>query len=89
MKKIDLSKVKVKLHIDSDESTEVDVSKGLSQVIYKSTAEIGECAFALDLHKNPIVELTEENKRIIRQYLPMSHLAFVQIAVNAMMEEEV
>ena len=87
MKTIDLSKVKVKKRIDSDELTETDVSKHLAQTIYANTAQIIEHKFAYQLLDNPVVELTEENKQIINQYIPMGFVAIVQVAVNKLMEE--
>lgn len=87
MKTIDLSKLKVKANILSDELTELDISKGLAQVIYANTAQITEHKFAYKLLDNPVVELMEENKRLIREYVSIGYLAYVQIAINEILDE--
>ena len=86
MKKVDLSKLQVVMSLGS-EPLEYDFSKELAQAIYKGTAQIGEHAFAMQLYENPVVELTEENKQIISQYTQSHFLAFVQVAVNKLIEE--
>lgn len=80
MKKVDLSKLIVS-NVDGSKR-EHNLAKELSQYIYQTTQSIAELSFAMDLHKNPIVELTEENKEIIKKYVETGFLAFIKIAVN-------
>lgn len=77
---IDLSKLSIKM-LDGS-ITEYDLSKELAQVIFQNTQSVGEHAFSTDLYKNPIVELTDENKRIIKEYTEKYFKAFIQIALN-------
>ena len=86
MKKVDLSKLQVTMRLGS-EPQEYDYSKELAQAIYSKTAQLSEHAFAMALYSNPVVELTEENKQIITRYTNENFLAFVQVAVNKLMEE--
>ena len=62
IKKIDLSKLEI-TNIDGSK-IEIDLSKELAQGIYSTTQKIAELSFAMDLFKNPVVELTDENKEI-------------------------
>jgi hypothetical protein len=39
------------------------------------------------LYKNPIVALTDENKAIIKEYTDRYFKAFVQVAVNELIED--
>ena len=80
MKTIDLSKVTIH-GIDGKEAT-IDVAKELAQVIFANTQSIEEHSFSIDLYKNPIVDLTDENKAIIKEYTEKYFKAFVQVAVN-------
>ncbi len=86
MEKVDLSKLQVEL---LDGSTiEYDLSKELAEVIFKTTQSLAEHSFCLDLYKNPIVELTDDNKAIIEKYVGQYFKAFVQIAVNKLLSDE-
>lgn len=86
MKKVDLSKLIVS-NVDGSKR-EHNLAKELSQYIYQTTQSIAELSFAMDLHKNPIVELTEENKEIIKKYVETGFLAFIKIAVNELFQED-
>lgn len=86
MKTIDLSKLKIQM-IDSS-IMEYDLSKELAEVIFKTTQSLAEHSFCLDLYKNPVVELTDENKAIIEKYVEQYFKAFVQIAVNKLLNDE-
>lgn len=86
MKTIDLSKLKIQM-IDSS-IMEYDLSKELAEVIFKTTQSLAEHSFCLDLYKNPVVELTDENKAIIEKYVKQYFKAFVQIAVNKLLNDE-
>ena len=83
MKTIDLSKLELEL-LDGT-IAEHDLSKDLAQAIFQNTQKIEEHAFSLELFKNPIIELTEENKKIIAEYTSKYFKAFVQVAVNKLM----
>ena len=83
MKTIDLSKVTIH-GIDGKEVT-VDVAKELAQVIFANTQSIEEHSFSIELYKNPVVELTEENKAIIKEYTDRYFKAFVQVAINELL----
>ncbi len=83
MKTIDLSKLELEL-LDGT-IAEHDLSKDLAQAIFQNTQKIDEHAFSLELFKNPIIELTEENKKIIAEYTSKYFKAFVQVAVNKLM----
>ena len=84
MKTIDLSKVTIQ-GIDGKETT-IDVAKELAQVIFANTQSIEEHSFSIDLYKNPIVDLTDENKAIIKEYTEKYFKAFVQVAVNELID---
>lgn len=86
MKTIDLSKVKLQM-VDSSEK-EYDLSKELAEVIFQNTQSIPEHNFALELYKDPVVELTEENKKILEQYSQKYFKAFVQVAVTKLLNEK-
>ena len=86
MKKIDLSKLQIEMLDGSIK--EYDFAKELAQVIFQNTQDIGEHAFSMELYKNPIVELTEDNKRIIKGYTDKYFKAFAQIAVNKLLNDE-
>lgn len=83
-KKVDLSKLQLR-QIDGV-AFEHDFSKELAQAIFSNTQKIEEHAFSVDLFKNPIVELTEENKAIIKEYTEKYFKAFVQVAVNELID---
>ena len=83
MKTIDLSKVTIH-GIDGKEAT-IDVAKELAQVIFANTQSIEEHSFSIELYKNPVVELTEENKAIIKEYTDRYFKAFVQVAINELL----
>ena len=80
VKTIDLSKLPIK-QLDG-EVIEHDFSKDLAQAIFSNTQKIDEHSFAVDLYKNPIIELTDENKAIIKEYTDRYFKAFVQVAIN-------
>lgn len=84
MKKVDLSKLQIKM-LDGSVK-EYNFAKELAQVIFQNTQDIGEHAFSMELYKNPIVELTEDNKRIIKDYTDKYFKAFVKVAVNKIIE---
>lgn len=84
MKKADLSKFKV-LGIDGN-TNEYNLAEELSQFIYHTTQSVGDLSFALDLYKNPIIELNVENKEIIERYVNKGFKAYVQVAVKKMFE---
>ena len=84
MKTIDLSKLELEL-LDGTIAVH-DLSKDLAQAIFQNTQKIDEHAFSLELFKNPIVELTENNRKIITEYTERYFKAFVQVAVNKLME---
>ena len=87
LKTIDLSKLQLK-QIDGT-VFEHDFSKELAQAIFSNTQKIEEQAFSVDLYKNPVVELTEENKAIIKEYTEKYFKAFVQVAINSLIEGEI
>lgn len=82
--KVDLSKLQIEMLDGSIK--EYDFAKELAQVIFQNTQDIGEHAFSLELYKNPVVELTEDNKRIIKDYTDKYFKAFVKVAVNKIIE---
>ena len=65
-KKVDFSKLPI-TQLDGT-IIEHDFSKELAQAIFSNTQNISEHAFSVDLFKNPIVELTDENKFLIKEY---------------------
>jgi len=81
---VDLSKLQIKM-LDGSVK-EYNFAKELAQVIFQNTQDIGEHAFSMELYKNPIVELTEDNKRIIKDYTDKYFKAFVKVAVNKIIE---
>lgn len=80
MKKIDLSRLNIKML--NEEVLEQDVSKEFAQVIFQNTQDIAEHNFSLELYKNPVVELTDDNIDVIKKYSSEFFKAFVQIAIN-------
>ena len=84
LKTIDLSKLPI-TQLDG-EVIEHDFSKDLAQAIFSNTQKIDEHAFSVDLYKNPLVELTEENKSIIKEYTEKYFKAFVQVAINELID---
>lgn len=83
IKTIDLSKLPI-TQLDGT-VIEHDFSKDLAQAIFSNTQKIDEHSFAVDLYKNPIVALTEENKAIIKEYTEKYFKAFVQVAINELL----
>lgn len=83
---IDLSKIQITM-LDGKE-IEYNFAKELAQVIFQNTQDIGEHAFSLELYKNPIVELTEENKKIIKDYTDRYFKAFVKVSINKIINNE-
>ena len=84
-KKIDLSKLSI-TQLDGS-VIEHDFSKELAQAIFSNTQSISEHSFSVDLYKNPIVELTDENKTLIKETTEKYFKAFVQVAVNELIGE--
>ena len=84
-KKIDLSKLPI-TQLDGS-VIEHDFSKELAQAIFSNTQSISEHSFSVDLFKNPIVELTDENKTLIKETTEKYFKAFVQVAVNELIGE--
>ena len=82
-KTVDLSKLSI-TQLDGS-VIEHDFSKDLAQAIFSNTQKIDEHSFAVDLYKNPIVALTEENKAIIKEYTEKYFKAFVQVAINELL----
>ena len=83
---IDLSKIQITM-LDGKE-IEYNFAKELAQVIFQNTQDIGEHAFSLELYKNPIVELTEENKKIFKDYTDRYFKAFVKVSINKIINNE-
>jgi hypothetical protein len=86
MKTTDLSKLKIQMINGS--IMEYDLSKELAEVIFKTTEVFAEHSFCLDLYKNPVVELTDENKAIIKKYVSKYFKASVQVAINKLLNEK-
>ena len=84
IKTIDLSKLPITQL--NGEVIEHDFSKDLAQAIFSNTQKIDEHSFAVDLYKNPIIELNDENKAIIKEYTEKYFKAFVQVAINELIE---
>lgn len=84
VKTADLSKLQIK-QIDGS-IVEHDFSKDLAQAIFSNTQKVEEHAFSVDLYKNPVVELTDENKTIIKEYTEKYFKAFVQVAINELLD---
>ena len=84
VKSIDLSKLPI-TQLDG-EVIEHDFSKDLAQAIFSNTQKIDEHAFSVDLYKNPIIKLTDENKTIIKEYTEKYFKAFVQVAINELID---
>ena len=84
LKTIDLSKLQLR-QLDGT-VFEHDFSKELAQAIFSNTQKIEDHAFSVDLYKNPVVELTEENKAIIKEYTEKYFKAFVQVAINSLID---
>lgn len=83
MKTVDLSKVKIEM-LDG-KTIEHNLAKELSEVIFQNTQSIEEHAFCMELYKNPIMEITEENKAIVEKYTGQYFKAFVQVSVNKLL----
>ena len=83
-KKVDFSKLPIREL--NGTVVEHDFSKEVAQAIFSNTQNISEHAFSVDLFKNPIVELTEEKKSIIKEYTEKYFKAFVQVAVNELID---
>ena len=86
MKKLDLSKLKLEM-IDGS-IKEFDISKELAQIIFQQTQKINEHDFAIKLYNNPIIELKDDNREIIKEYVSKYFKAFVKIAIFKLMGEE-
>ena len=82
--KVDLSKLQIEMLDGSIK--EYDLSKELAEIIFKTTQSLAEHSFCSDLYKNPIVELTDENKAIIKEYTEKYFKAFVQVAINELLD---
>lgn len=79
MATIDLSKAIIK-KVDGSE-LEYDLSKELAEAIFQNTQSIPEHNFSLELYKNPVVELTEENRNTILNYGQKHFKAFAWLAI--------
>jgi len=86
METIDLSKVKIEL-LDGS-IAEYNLAKELAEVIFKNTQSLAEHSFCLDLYKNPLVELTDENKSIIEKYVNQYFKAFIKVAINKLLNNK-
>ena len=67
MNRINLSQVEVALIYGAKET--VNIHRQFAELIYNTTASLTEFTFAEELFQNPVVELTEDNKMIIEEYL--------------------
>ncbi len=85
MKKADLSKLKIET-LDGS-VIEYNLATELAQVIFQNTQSIAEHAFCIELYKNPVIELTEENKSIVEKYTRQYFKAFIQVAVNSILTD--
>lgn len=85
-KKLDLSKLPIRQL--NGEVIERDFSKDLAQAIFSNTQKIDEYAFSVDLYKNPVVDLTDENKAIIKEYTEKYFKAFVQVAITRLLNQQ-
>ncbi|HBG39899.1 MAG TPA: hypothetical protein DDW85_00630 [Porphyromonadaceae bacterium] len=85
MKTIDLSKVEV-TNIDKSKSV-VDFSKTIAQVIFQNTQLIPEHNFALKLYENSVVEFTEDNVKMIREYAKRFFVAYAYLAIERLLKD--
>ena len=83
METIDFSRVEIE-SIDGKEIT-IDVAKELAQVIFANTQSIEEHSFSVELYRNPVVELTDENRAIIEGYIEKYFKAYIKIAIKKIM----
>lgn len=82
--KVDFRKVELK---DIEGNIEIyDLSKELGNAIYKKTADLGELDLAQRIYKQGEVEIDDAEKEVIKKYVKQNFLAFVQLAVNEMLE---
>ena len=86
MEKVDLSRVEIQTL--NGQIVEYNLAKELAEVIFQNTQSIAEHAFCMELYKNPVIELTEENKTIIEKYIQQYFKAFVQVAVNTLLTKQ-
>jgi hypothetical protein len=86
MKVVDLSRVEIQTL--NGQIVEYNLAKELAEVIFQNTQSITEHAFCMELYKNPVIELTEENKTIIEKYIQQYFKAFVQVAVNTLLTKQ-
>lgn len=68
-------------------STDMDISKELAQVIYSDTKEIKDLDLALDLYKNGEVEINDEQLKTIKTYIAKYFKAFVQKSFETYLTE--
>ena len=85
MKKIDLSQLEI-IMLDGSK-VKHNFAKELAQIIFQNTQNIEEHSFSIDLYKNPEIELTDENKRILLEYTPKYFKAFVQKAITDLIND--
>ena len=83
MKTIDLSRVDIEA-LDGTVK-QIDVARELAQVIFANTQSIEEHSFSMELYRNPVVELTDENKAIIEGYIEKYFKAYIKIAIKKIM----
>lgn len=82
--KVDFRKVELK---DIEGNIELyNLSKELGNAIYKKTADLGELDLAQRIYKEGEVEIDDAEKEVIKKYVKQNFLAFVQLAVNEMLE---
>lgn len=81
--RVDFRKIEV-INIEGNNST-IDISKMLGNAIYQKTSDLGELDLAQSIYKHGEVELTSEQAESIKSYVKASFVAFVQIAVNAIL----
>ncbi len=84
MKTLDLSKITITFL--NGETKVVDTSKELAQAIFQNTRIIAEHNLALEIYKNPVIELTEGNINTIKFYAEKEFRAFGQVAINSAIE---
>jgi len=67
METIDLSRLEIEW-VDGSKK-EPDIHKEAANIIFANASSIVEHLFAIELFKNPVVELTDENRRILVKFL--------------------
>ena len=83
MKTVDLSKVMIE-SIDGKEII-IDVAKELAQVIFANTQSREEHSFSMELYREPVIELTDENRAINEGYIEKYFKAYIKIAIKKLL----